>query len=88
MKGVVDVKATEILDTFRPGMRNKAWMSKHPILQVANNEVTQAKARANTFLEKYVTGKEDLVYLEPSFLILSLRKSIQSTAWRPSKGSS
>ena len=58
MKGVVDVKATEILDTFRPGMRNKAWMTKHPLLQVVNNEVAQAKARANTFLEKYVTGKE------------------------------
>ncbi len=63
MKGTVDVKPTVILDTFRPGMRNKAWMTKHPLLQVVNNEVAQAKARANTFLEKYVTGKEGFARL-------------------------
>lgn len=56
MKGAVDIDFSRVRELFRPGFRYEAWTTKHPLVQTAQGEVTKAKARANEFLRKYVTG--------------------------------
>lgn len=64
MKGAVDIVSNEFRTLMRPGFRYEAWKTKHPIVQLAQSEVTQAKARANQFLRKHVTGDQGQ---EPTF---------------------
>lgn len=77
MKAATDIKLSELGTLFRPGFRYEAWKTKHPIIQLAQSEVTYAKARANEFLRKHVTGDKGQA---PTFGQIGAKLSVKELA--------
>lgn len=52
-----------VRDNLTSGIRYKAVMTKHPVLQYFNKEFTNARAKASQFSREYVTGKDGVATL-------------------------